>query len=102
MGTCFIIYNYISPGTAVKTAALVAGGASNVLNRTNTLFRQGYREVQDQDTEVRDLPDSEDQKLGIFDSQMNSKENSEDQKLGIFDSQMNSKEKISFAKDGPK
>ena len=25
MGTCFMMYNYISPDTAVKTAALVAG-----------------------------------------------------------------------------
>ena len=61
MGTCFIIHNYLSPDTAVKTAALIAGGASNVLNRTNTLFRHRYGEVEDQDKGVGDLPDSEDQ-----------------------------------------
>ena len=38
MGTCFMIYSYISPGTAVEIAALVAGDASSALNRTNTKF----------------------------------------------------------------
>ena len=41
VGTCFMIYNYMSPETTVKTAALVAAG-SNILNRTNTLFNYGY------------------------------------------------------------
>ena len=57
MGTCFMMYNYISPDTAVKIAALVAGGTSNVLYRTITLFRHGYGEVEGQDKEVSDLPD---------------------------------------------
>ena len=59
MGTCFTINNFISPDTAVETAALVAGGASNVLKRTDTLFRHGDGEVEDE--EDGDLPDLEDQ-----------------------------------------
>ena len=61
MGTCFMIYNYISPVTTVKTAPHVAGVASNVLNKTNILFRRGYGVVEDQDKEVKDLPNSEDE-----------------------------------------
>ena len=60
IGTCFMMYYYISPDTAVKTAALVAGGTGNVLYRTITLFRHGYGEVEGQDKEVSELPDSED------------------------------------------
>ena len=39
---CFMIYNYMSPDTTAKTAAFVAAGTSNILNRTNTFFRHGY------------------------------------------------------------
>ena len=41
-GTCFMIYNYLSPDSTVKTAGLVAAGASSILNRTNTLLLYGY------------------------------------------------------------
>ena len=41
-GTCFMIYNYISPDTTVKTAALLAAGASSILNRTNNLINYVY------------------------------------------------------------
>ena len=37
LGTCFIIYNYISPDTTVKSARHVATSASNILNRAITL-----------------------------------------------------------------
>ena len=37
LGTCFIIYNYMGPDTTVKTAGHVVTGASNILNRANTL-----------------------------------------------------------------
>ena len=33
LGTCFMIYNYISPDTTVKTAALVAASTSNILKQ---------------------------------------------------------------------
>ena len=42
IATCFMIYNYMSPDTKVKTAAVVAAGTSNILNKTNTLFSHGY------------------------------------------------------------
>ena len=32
----------MSPETTAKTAALVAAGTNNILNRTNTLFSHGY------------------------------------------------------------
>ena len=38
LGTCFMIYNYISPDTTVKTAALVEAGTRNILYKTNTLW----------------------------------------------------------------
>ena len=37
IGTCFMIYNYMSPDTTVKTAGHVATSASNILNRASTL-----------------------------------------------------------------
>ena len=37
-----MIYNYISPYTTVKTAGLLAAGASSILNRTITLISYGY------------------------------------------------------------
>ena len=40
-----MICNYMNPHTPVKTAALVAAVASNILNRTNSLFGHGYRMV---------------------------------------------------------
>ena len=48
MGTCIMIYKYISPDSTVKTASLVAGGASNIINRTKTIFRYGYGEKEDE------------------------------------------------------
>ena len=36
-----MLYNYISPETTVKTAALVAAGASSIINRTNNLINYG-------------------------------------------------------------
>ena len=45
IATCFLIHKYKSPETTVKAAGLVAAGASSILNRTNTLFRYGYGEV---------------------------------------------------------
>ena len=37
IGTSFMIYNYMSPDTTVKTAGHVATSASNILNRASTL-----------------------------------------------------------------
>ena len=37
IGTCFMIYNYMSPDTTVKAAGHVATSASNILNRASTL-----------------------------------------------------------------
>ena len=37
IGACFMIYNYMSPDTIVKTAGHVATSASNILNRASTL-----------------------------------------------------------------
>ena len=34
----------MNPDTTVKTAALVAAGTSNILNKTNSLFSHGYRD----------------------------------------------------------
>ena len=50
IGTCFLIYNYVSPNTTVKIAEHVATGASNILNRTSTLvnFGCGEEEVRKQ------------------------------------------------------
>ena len=44
IGTCFMIYNLMSPDTTIKTAGYVAMGASNKLNRANTLVNVGYGE----------------------------------------------------------
>ena len=71
MATCIMIYNYISPDSTVKTASLVAGAASNIINRTKTIFRYGYGEKEDepsvsrlavwQDKQVRGVPCFEDE-----------------------------------------
>ena len=37
IGTCFMIYNFMSPDTTIITAGYVATAASSVSNRTNTL-----------------------------------------------------------------
>ena len=42
ISTCFLIYNYMSPDTTVKTAGHVAASASNILNRASTLVNFGY------------------------------------------------------------
>ena len=42
IGTCSMIYNYMSPDTTVKTAGHVATSASNILNRASTLVNFGY------------------------------------------------------------
>ena len=44
IGTCFMIYNFMSPDTTIKTAGYVAMGATNMLNRANTLVNGGYGE----------------------------------------------------------
>ena len=44
IGTCFMIYNFMSPDTTIKTAGYVAMSASNMLNRANTLVNVGYGE----------------------------------------------------------
>ena len=44
IGTYFMIYNYMSPDTTVKTAGHVATSASNILNRASTLVNFGCRE----------------------------------------------------------
>ena len=44
IGTCFMIYNYMSPDTTVKTAGYVATSASNILNRASALVNFGYGE----------------------------------------------------------
>ena len=41
IGTGFMIYNYMSPDTTVKTAGHVAPSASNILNRASTLVTFG-------------------------------------------------------------
>ena len=40
----FMKHNYIYPDTTVKTAGVVAMGASNMLNRASTLVNYGYGE----------------------------------------------------------
>ena len=40
----FMIYNYIYPDTTVKTAGVVAMGASSMLNRASRLVTYGYEE----------------------------------------------------------
>ena len=45
IGICFMIYNYMSPDTKVKTAAHVASHASHMLNRTSTLLNYAYGSV---------------------------------------------------------
>ena len=40
----FMIYNYIYPDKTVKTAGVVAMGASSMLNRASTLVNYGYGE----------------------------------------------------------
>ena len=42
IGTCFMIYNCMSPDTTVKTAGHVATVASNLLNRASTLVNFGW------------------------------------------------------------
>ena len=42
IGTCFVIYNYMSPDTTVRTAAHVASHASHKLNRASTLLNYAY------------------------------------------------------------
>ena len=51
-----MIYSSISPDSTVNTSALVAGGASNILNRTNTLYRYDYGELFRYDYESGDGP----------------------------------------------
>ena len=53
IGTCFMIYNYMSPDTTVKTAGHVATRASNILNRASTLvnFECGEEEQRKQSIE---------------------------------------------------
>ena len=41
IGTCFMIYNYLSPDTTVKTAGHVVTSSSNILNRASTLVNFG-------------------------------------------------------------
>ena len=50
IGTCFMIYNYMSPDTTVKTAGHVATSSSNILNRASTLvnFECGEEEQRKQ------------------------------------------------------
>ena len=55
--TFLMLYNYMNPDTGVKTAGLVAAGASNILNRRNSLFSHGYGDddkKKDKDEEVGD------------------------------------------------
>ena len=44
IGTCFMIYNYMSPDKTVKTAGHVATSESNILNRASTLVNFGCGE----------------------------------------------------------
>ena len=44
IGTCFMIYNYMSSDTTVKTAGHMATSASNILNRARTLVNFGCSE----------------------------------------------------------
>ena len=44
IGTYFMIYNYMSPDTTVKTAGHLATSANNILNRASTLVNFGYGE----------------------------------------------------------
>ena len=39
-----MIFNYIYPDTTVKTAGVLAMGASSMLNRSSTLVKYGYGE----------------------------------------------------------
>ena len=42
IGTCFMIYNYISPDTTVRTTGHVASHTSHLLNRSSTLMNYAY------------------------------------------------------------
>ena len=44
IGTCFMIYNYMSPDSTVTTAGHVATSAGNILNRASTLVKFGCGE----------------------------------------------------------
>ena len=44
IGTFFMIYNYMSPDTTVKTAGHVETSASYILNRASTLVKFGCGE----------------------------------------------------------
>ena len=50
ISTGIMMYKYMSPDTTMRTAGLVAAGASTMLNRTNTLVNgpsYGYDNVND-------------------------------------------------------
>ena len=51
VGTCSMIYNYMSPDKTVKTAGNMATSASNILNRASTLVNFGYGEEKQQQGE---------------------------------------------------
>ena len=83
MSTFFMIYNYMNPET-VKTACLVAAGASIKLNRTSTLFSHGYG---DDDNDM-----DKDEEVGVLATQIS--------RLLVIQISISLIEKIKLAKDG--
>ena len=55
IGTCCMIYNYMSPDTTVRTAGHVATSASNILNRASTLVNFGYGEEKQRNQFIKKL-----------------------------------------------
>ena len=67
IGTCFMIYNYMSPDTTVKTAGHVATSASNILNRANTLVNIGYGEEEQRNQFIEKIQEENiDEEIGIL------------------------------------
>ena len=55
IGTCFMIYKYMSPDATVKTAGHVATSASNILNRASTLVNFGCGEEEQRKHFIEEL-----------------------------------------------
>ena len=56
LGTCFMIYNYMSSDKTVKTAGHVATSASNILNRASTLVNFVCGEEEQRKQFIKKLP----------------------------------------------
>ena len=57
IGTCFVIYNYMSPDTTVKTAGQRATSASSIMNRASSLVKFGSGEEEQRKQFIEKLQD---------------------------------------------